>query len=55
VALLDDGRMHFEGTPAEFVACADEPVRAFRESVGDLRAEITACRLSKRPSTASSP
>jgi phospholipid/cholesterol/gamma-HCH transport system ATP-binding protein len=55
VGLLDGGRMHFEGTPAEFVACADESVRSFRESVSDLHAEIAACRLKKRPSTASSP
>jgi phospholipid/cholesterol/gamma-HCH transport system ATP-binding protein len=48
VALLDDGRMHFEGTPAEFLACADEAVRGFRESVADLRSEITATRAARR-------
>jgi phospholipid/cholesterol/gamma-HCH transport system ATP-binding protein len=44
VALLDEGTMHFEGTPAEFRACADPAVRAFRDSVADLRATIAATR-----------
>lgn len=53
VALLDEGQMRFEGTPAEFRACADPAVRAFRESVADLRAAITATRTGKHPLTVS--
>jgi phospholipid/cholesterol/gamma-HCH transport system ATP-binding protein len=44
VALLDEGTMHFEGTPAEFRACADPAVRAFRDSVANLRAAIDGTR-----------
>lgn len=44
VALLDDGTMHFEGTPAEFRACDDPAVRAFRDSVAQLRATVAATR-----------
>jgi phospholipid/cholesterol/gamma-HCH transport system ATP-binding protein len=44
VALLDEGTMHFEGTPAEFRACHDPAVRAFRDSVAELRATIAATR-----------
>ena len=44
VALLDEGRMRFEGTPAEFRASADASVRGFRDSVEDLRAEVAANR-----------
>lgn len=49
VALLDEGRMHFEGTPQEFRDCADPSVRAFRDSVRDLRSDIAACRAGKPP------
>jgi phospholipid/cholesterol/gamma-HCH transport system ATP-binding protein len=49
VALLDDGRMHFEGTPAEFRTCADPGVRAFRDSVADLRRTIAATRAGANP------
>ncbi|RME72249.1 MAG: ATP-binding cassette domain-containing protein [Verrucomicrobia bacterium] len=44
VALLDGGRIRFQGTPAEFSACADESVRSFRDSVEDLRREIARVR-----------
>jgi phospholipid/cholesterol/gamma-HCH transport system ATP-binding protein len=44
VALLDDGTMQFEGTPAEFRASTSTAVRAFRDSVADLRATISATR-----------
>ncbi len=44
VALLDDGRIHFQGTPAEFALCPDDAVRSFRDSVADLRAEIARVR-----------
>jgi phospholipid/cholesterol/gamma-HCH transport system ATP-binding protein len=48
VALLDEGRMQFEGTPAEFRACASSAVRAFRDSVADLRTAIAATRAAPR-------
>jgi phospholipid/cholesterol/gamma-HCH transport system ATP-binding protein len=41
VALLDNGRMHFQGTPAEFLASADPVVRAFRDSASALRDKIS--------------
>lgn len=44
VALLDEGRMRFEGTPADFRASTDGSVRAFRDSVEELRAEVAANR-----------
>ncbi|BET65760.1 ABC transporter ATP-binding protein [Opitutales bacterium ASA1] len=44
VALLDGGRMRFEGTPAEFRACRDEAVSAFRDSVAHLKEELQALR-----------
>lgn len=44
VALLDEGRIRFEGTPAEFRASGDPSVRGFRDSVEDLEAEIAANR-----------
>ena len=44
VALLDEGRIRFEGTPAEFRAAADASVRGFRDSVEALRAEVAANR-----------
>ena len=49
VALLDEGEMRFEGTPAEFRRCGDPAVRAFRESVADLRTAIAATRIGKQP------
>ena len=44
VALLDAGRMHFQGTPAAFNASDDPTVRAFRDSAGELRDTIAALR-----------
>ncbi len=44
VALLDEGRIRFEGSPAEFRASADSSVRDFRDSVEDLETEIAANR-----------
>jgi len=44
VALLDGGRMRFQGTPAEFNASDDPTVRAFRDSPGELRQTIAALR-----------
>lgn len=42
VAFLEGGRIHFEGTPGEFSLCNDANVRAFRDSVDELRAELAA-------------
>lgn len=44
VALLDEGRMRFAGTPEEFRASRDPSVRGFRDSVEELRAEVAANR-----------
>lgn len=55
VALLDGGRIHFDGDPAAFVACNDEAVRAFRDSVADLATEIAACRGARRTAAPSEP
>lgn len=44
VALLDEGRIRFEGTPVEFRASSDASVRGFRDSVEELRAEVAANR-----------
>ncbi len=44
VALLDGGRMQFQGTPEAFNLCADPTVRAFRDSAGALRDTIAALR-----------
>ena len=41
VALLDEGRMRFCGTPQLFEASSDPVVRAFRDSTGALRAQIS--------------
>lgn len=41
VALLDEGCVHFQGTPAEFLASADPVVRAFRDSASALRDSIS--------------
>ena len=42
VALLDEGRIRFCGTPQAFVASADPIVKAFRDSAGTLRDKIAA-------------
>ncbi len=44
VALLDAGSMRFEGTPDEFRTGDDASVRAFRDSVANLRTSIEATR-----------
>ena len=41
VALLDEGCVHFQGTPDAFVASEDPVVRAFRDSASALRARIS--------------
>lgn len=45
VALLDRGRMHFQGTPAEFSASADEVVTSFRDSATHLGSSLASIRL----------
>ncbi|MFA6961281.1 MAG: ATP-binding cassette domain-containing protein [Opitutaceae bacterium] len=44
VALLDAGRMQFQGTPEEFNLSTDPIVHAFRDSAGSLRDHIAALR-----------
>ncbi|MFM2141660.1 MAG: hypothetical protein RLZZ476_204 [Verrucomicrobiota bacterium] len=44
VALLDEGRMCFQGTPSEFGSSSDAGVRAFRDSVDALQAEVQRLR-----------
>ena len=44
VALLNNGRIGFCGTPQDFVASGDPVVRAFRDSAGTLRDKIAALR-----------
>jgi phospholipid/cholesterol/gamma-HCH transport system ATP-binding protein len=40
VALLEGGRMYFEGTPAEFTASEDCIVRSFGENIDTLRTSL---------------
>lgn len=44
VALLDRGRMHFQGTPAEFSLSADAVVTGFRDSITSLNRTLAAIR-----------
>lgn len=44
VALLDKGRIGFEGTPAEFTASTQPVVRGFRDSVDALGTALAAIR-----------
>lgn len=44
VALLDGGRMRFQGTPEDFKTSDDPTVRSFRDSAGELRETIAAMR-----------
>ncbi len=44
IALLDAGRMRFQGTPAEFSRSDDPAVRSFRDSAAALRDTIAALR-----------
>lgn len=41
VALLDEGRVHFHGSPEAFLASVDPVVLAFRDSASALRAKIS--------------
>lgn len=40
VALLDEGRMHFQGSAQSFLESSDPVVRAFRDSASTLREKI---------------
>jgi phospholipid/cholesterol/gamma-HCH transport system ATP-binding protein len=40
VALLEEGRIHFEGTPAEFAASDDCIVRSFGDNIVTLRTSL---------------
>jgi phospholipid/cholesterol/gamma-HCH transport system ATP-binding protein len=40
VALLEDGQIHFEGTPAEFAASDDCIVRSFGDNIVTLRTSL---------------
>lgn len=51
VALLDNGRMCFAGTPAEFSASKDDVVRDFRDSTAALDSTLTAIRSGEAPLT----
>ena len=44
VALLDQGRIHFSGTPADFAASSDAVVASFRDSPAALARSIAAIR-----------
>lgn len=44
VALLDQGRMHFQGTPAEFAASSDAVVTSFRDNTAALTLSLAAIR-----------
>ncbi len=44
VALLDQGVMHFQGTPAEFIASKDHVVTSFRDSAAALGTTLAALR-----------
>jgi phospholipid/cholesterol/gamma-HCH transport system ATP-binding protein len=44
VALLDQGRMHFQGTPAQFSASSDSVVVSFRDNTAALSTSLAAIR-----------
>lgn len=44
VALLDQGRMHFQGTPTEFAHSTDAVVASFRDSAAALGAALASLR-----------
>lgn len=48
VALLDNGRMRFEGTPVDFSASADPVVRGFRDSAAALGDTVAALRRGEK-------
>ena len=49
IALLDSGRIRFQGTPAEFMGSEDAGVRAFRDSAAALHEAIAAVRRGAVP------
>lgn len=51
VALLDQGRMHFQGSPAEFQASADPVVTGFRDNTAALDRSLQAIRNGETFST----
>ena len=55
VALLDEGRVHFAGTPAAFAASADPVVQTFRDSARALRARISSLAPHDSPYAEASP
>ncbi len=52
IALLDSGRMRFQGSPAEFARSDDPTVHAFRDSAATLRDTIAAVRRGEAPLSA---
>jgi phospholipid/cholesterol/gamma-HCH transport system ATP-binding protein len=44
VALLDQGRMHFQGTPTEFAHSTDAVVASFRDSAAALGTALASLR-----------
>lgn len=44
LAFLDQGRIHFSGTPADFAASADPVLAAFRDSTAELARSLAAIR-----------
>lgn len=52
VALLDQGRMCFEGVPADFSASNDGVVHAFRDSIAALGSSLAAIRRGEASSSA---
>jgi phospholipid/cholesterol/gamma-HCH transport system ATP-binding protein len=47
VALLDRGRVHFQGVPQEFIESADPVVASFRDSIGALHGAIEDARAGR--------
>lgn len=47
VALLEQGRMHFQGSPAEFSTSADPVVASFRDNTAALQTSLAAIRSGK--------
>ena len=55
IALLDGGRMGFQGTPAEFAVSDDPAVRSFRDSATALHDTIAALRRGENIPSEDSP
>jgi len=51
VALLNEGRVCFEGTPGGFATSENPVVQAFRDSVGALESSLAAIRTEPRTTT----